>query len=190
MLIWKVLLVSLNFGTNWGIRLASSTLAPLIVMRIYMRSRKKFIRKDKLYADIVSWFRNITFIIISWRLCSLIIDFAVQAGNLRRYVWQIRQSVHQPNRRKDFKNLSRHIHIQEEFSRADLPVTIVRPNVIGASLEEPCPCWIQNISAFAGIFIDLTRRTCSILLTFPKSEVNRCVYERINERLSTRSSIW
>ncbi|XP_033317532.1 putative fatty acyl-CoA reductase CG5065 [Bombus bifarius] len=70
-----------------------------------------------------------------YTLCSLIIDFAVQAGNLRR-----------------------HIHIQEEFSRADLLVTIVRPNVIGASLEEPCPCWIQNISAFAGIFIGLTRR--------------------------------
>ncbi|XP_050598495.1 putative fatty acyl-CoA reductase CG5065 isoform X1 [Bombus affinis] len=35
----------------------------------------------------------------------------------------------------------------------DLPVAIVRPSVIGASLEEPCPGWIQNISAVTGTFL-------------------------------------
>ena len=37
----------------------------------------------------------------------------------------------------------------------DLPVAIVRPSVIGASLEEPCLGWIQNISAVTGIYINL-----------------------------------
>ena len=37
----------------------------------------------------------------------------------------------------------------------DLPFAIVRPSMIGASLEEPCPDWIQNISAVTGIYINL-----------------------------------
>ncbi|XP_012241405.1 putative fatty acyl-CoA reductase CG5065 isoform X1 [Bombus impatiens] len=41
----------------------------------------------------------------------------------------------------------------------DLPVAIVRPSVIGASLEEPCPGWIQNISAVTGTFL-LVGRGC------------------------------
>ncbi|XP_048269876.1 fatty acyl-CoA reductase 1-like isoform X3 [Bombus terrestris] len=35
----------------------------------------------------------------------------------------------------------------------DLPVAIVRPSVIGASLEEPCPGWIQGTSAFTDTFL-------------------------------------
>ncbi|XP_050598496.1 putative fatty acyl-CoA reductase CG5065 isoform X2 [Bombus affinis] len=42
----------------------------------------------------------------------------------------------------------------------DLPVAIVRPSVIGASLEEPCPGWIQNISAVTGSFL-LIGRGCA-----------------------------
>ena len=37
----------------------------------------------------------------------------------------------------------------------DLPVAIVRPSIIGASLKEPCPGWIQGISAFTGTFVNL-----------------------------------
>ena len=37
----------------------------------------------------------------------------------------------------------------------DLPVAIVRPSVVGVSLKEPCPGWIQGTSAFTGTFIDL-----------------------------------
>ena len=37
----------------------------------------------------------------------------------------------------------------------DMPVAIVRPSVIGASIEEPCPGWIENISAVTGICINL-----------------------------------
>ncbi|XP_020723448.1 fatty acyl-CoA reductase 1 isoform X1 [Bombus terrestris] len=35
----------------------------------------------------------------------------------------------------------------------DLPVAIVRPSIIGASLEEPYPGWIQNISGITGTFL-------------------------------------
>ncbi|XP_071876917.1 fatty acyl-CoA reductase 1-like isoform X1 [Bombus fervidus] len=35
----------------------------------------------------------------------------------------------------------------------DLPVAIVRPSIIGASLEEPCPDWLENISAITGTFL-------------------------------------
>ena len=37
----------------------------------------------------------------------------------------------------------------------DLPVAIVRPSIIGASLEEPYPGWIQNISGITGILVDI-----------------------------------
>ncbi|XP_068986769.1 putative fatty acyl-CoA reductase CG5065 isoform X1 [Bombus flavifrons] len=42
----------------------------------------------------------------------------------------------------------------------DLPVAIVRPSVVGASLEEPCPGWIQGTSAFTGILL-LVSRGCA-----------------------------
>ncbi|XP_068987089.1 putative fatty acyl-CoA reductase CG5065 [Bombus flavifrons] len=35
----------------------------------------------------------------------------------------------------------------------DLPVAIVRPSIIGASLEEPYPGWIRNISGITGTFL-------------------------------------
>ncbi|XP_060830891.1 putative fatty acyl-CoA reductase CG5065 [Bombus pascuorum] len=39
----------------------------------------------------------------------------------------------------------------------DLPVAIVRPSIIGASLEDPCPGWIQNISGFTSILLLISR---------------------------------
>lgn len=33
-----------------------------------------------------------------------------------------------------------------------LPVAIVRPSVIGASLMEPCPGWVDNIYGVTGTF--------------------------------------
>nr|XP_033204475.1 putative fatty acyl-CoA reductase CG5065 [Bombus vancouverensis nearcticus]XP_033204476.1 putative fatty acyl-CoA reductase CG5065 [Bombus vancouverensis nearcticus] len=42
----------------------------------------------------------------------------------------------------------------------DLPVAIVRPSIIGASLEEPCPGWLENISAITGILL-LVSRGCA-----------------------------
>ncbi|XP_043604092.1 fatty acyl-CoA reductase 1-like [Bombus pyrosoma] len=38
-----------------------------------------------------------------------------------------------------------------------LAVAIVRPSIIGASLEEPCPGWQENISAFTGSFLLIGR---------------------------------
>ncbi|XP_043603772.1 putative fatty acyl-CoA reductase CG5065 isoform X2 [Bombus pyrosoma] len=42
----------------------------------------------------------------------------------------------------------------------DQPVAIVRPSIIGASLEEPCPGWLENISAITGILL-LVGRGCA-----------------------------
>ncbi|XP_068986761.1 putative fatty acyl-CoA reductase CG5065 [Bombus flavifrons] len=42
----------------------------------------------------------------------------------------------------------------------DLPVAIVRPSIVGASLEEPCPGWIENISALTSTFV-LIGRGCA-----------------------------
>ncbi|XP_024228369.1 putative fatty acyl-CoA reductase CG5065 [Bombus impatiens] len=42
----------------------------------------------------------------------------------------------------------------------DLPVAIVRPSIVGASLEEPCPGWIQGTSAFTGLVL-LVSRGCA-----------------------------
>ncbi|XP_068986763.1 putative fatty acyl-CoA reductase CG5065 isoform X1 [Bombus flavifrons] len=42
----------------------------------------------------------------------------------------------------------------------DLPVAIVRPSIIGASLEEPCSGWLENISAITGILL-LVSRGCA-----------------------------
>ncbi|XP_050598531.1 fatty acyl-CoA reductase 1-like isoform X2 [Bombus affinis] len=42
----------------------------------------------------------------------------------------------------------------------DLPVAIVRPSIIGASLKEPCPGWIQGTSALTGILL-LASRGCA-----------------------------
>ncbi|XP_033362631.1 putative fatty acyl-CoA reductase CG5065 [Bombus vosnesenskii] len=39
----------------------------------------------------------------------------------------------------------------------DLPAAIVRPSIVGASLEEPCPGWIQGTSAFTGIFLLISK---------------------------------
>ena len=35
-----------------------------------------------------------------------------------------------------------------------LPVAIVRPSIIGASLKEPCPGWVDNTSGVTGTFVD------------------------------------
>ncbi|XP_076482222.1 putative fatty acyl-CoA reductase CG5065 [Bombus vancouverensis nearcticus] len=42
----------------------------------------------------------------------------------------------------------------------DLPVAIVRPSIIGASLQEPCPGWIENISALTSTIV-LIGRGCA-----------------------------
>ncbi|XP_033362643.1 putative fatty acyl-CoA reductase CG5065 [Bombus vosnesenskii] len=42
----------------------------------------------------------------------------------------------------------------------DLPVAIVRPSIVGASLEEPCPGWIQGTSAFTGVIL-LVSKGCA-----------------------------
>ena len=44
-----------------------------------------------------------------------------------------------------------------------LPVAIVRPSIIGASLEEPCPGWLDNIYGLTSIFYIL-----SIIIVFFK----------------------
>ncbi|XP_068986780.1 putative fatty acyl-CoA reductase CG5065 [Bombus flavifrons] len=62
-----------------------------------------------------------------------------------------------PNTYTFSKNLAEQIVVNKS---KHLPVAIVRPSVIGASLEEPCPGWLENISALTGIFL-LVGRGCA-----------------------------
>ncbi|XP_050493805.1 fatty acyl-CoA reductase 2-like [Bombus huntii] len=56
---------------------------------------------------------------------------------------------------------SKNLAVQIVTSKCkDLPVAIVRPSIIGVSVEEPCPGWIQNISAFTGTIM-LIGRGCA-----------------------------
>ncbi|XP_003402802.1 putative fatty acyl-CoA reductase CG5065 [Bombus terrestris] len=46
----------------------------------------------------------------------------------------------------------------------DMPVAIVRPSIIGASLEEPCPGWIENISALTGMALLVSKGCVTVIL--------------------------
>ena len=56
-----------------------------------------------------------------------------------------------PNTYTFSKNLAEQI-VSSNSDR--LPVAIVRPSIIGASLEEPCPGWLDNTFGVTGIFLD------------------------------------
>lgn len=43
-------------------------------------------------------------------------------------------------------------HILQQY-RAELPLTIVRPAIIGSSWKEPCPGWVDALTAAGGIFL-------------------------------------
>ncbi|XP_071876916.1 putative fatty acyl-CoA reductase CG5065 [Bombus fervidus] len=45
----------------------------------------------------------------------------------------------------------------------DMPVAIVRPSVIGAALIEPCPGWIENISAVTGTYILISKGCTTVV---------------------------
>lgn len=57
-----------------------------------------------------------------------------------------------PNTYTFTKNLAEQIVASDSKG---LPVAIVRPSIIGASLEEPCPGWLENIFGVTSISIDL-----------------------------------
>ncbi|XP_060830892.1 putative fatty acyl-CoA reductase CG5065 [Bombus pascuorum] len=46
----------------------------------------------------------------------------------------------------------------------DLPVAIVRPSILGVSLKEPCPGWIQNIFALTSILLLVSRGCATVIL--------------------------
>lgn len=54
-----------------------------------------------------------------------------------------------PNTYTFSKNLAEQI----VSSNTDLPIAIVRPSIIGASMEDPCPGWLDNIYGLTGIFL-------------------------------------
>ncbi|XP_043604645.1 fatty acyl-CoA reductase 1-like, partial [Bombus pyrosoma] len=62
-----------------------------------------------------------------------------------------------PNTYTFSKNLAEQIVASKS---KHLAVAIVRPSIIGASLEEPCPGWIDNISAYTNSFV-LIGRGCA-----------------------------
>ena len=57
-----------------------------------------------------------------------------------------------PNTYTFSKNLAEQI---VSSSSDILPTAIVRPSIIGASIENPCPGWLDNIYGVTGIFIDI-----------------------------------
>ncbi|XP_071876798.1 fatty acyl-CoA reductase 1-like [Bombus fervidus] len=65
-----------------------------------------------------------------------------------------------PNTYTFSKNLAEQIVVNK---CKDLPVAIVRPSIIGASLEEPCPGWIQNISALTGVFLLISKGCATVI---------------------------
>ncbi|KAK1120200.1 hypothetical protein K0M31_012570 [Melipona bicolor] len=66
-----------------------------------------------------------------------------------------------PNTYTFSKNLAEQIMSNNSDS---LPVAIVRPSVIGASLKEPCPGWVDNIYGLTGIFMLIGKGTTRTML--------------------------
>ena len=56
-----------------------------------------------------------------------------------------------PNTYTFTKNMAEQI---VSSSSDGLPIAVVRPSIIGASLKEPCPGWVNNISGVTGTCID------------------------------------
>ena len=87
-------------------------------------------------------------------------EFGTFCGD--RYVWKRGQNINRPVGRKNSKNLSKHLHVYQKLGGTgswqqwglftSIPA-IVRPSIIGASLEEPCPDWVDNIYGATGTFI-------------------------------------
>jgi nucleoside-diphosphate-sugar epimerase len=44
-------------------------------------------------------------------------------------------------------------HLLQEMNKKAIPMSIVRPSIIGASLEEPFPGWTDSITLIGGIFL-------------------------------------
>ncbi|XP_043595366.1 putative fatty acyl-CoA reductase CG5065 isoform X2 [Bombus pyrosoma] len=59
-----------------------------------------------------------------------------------------------PNTYTFTKNLAEQIVASDSKG---LPVAIVRPSIIGASLEEPCPGWLENIFGVTNIFLQISK---------------------------------
>ena len=53
-----------------------------------------------------------------------------------------------PNTYTFTKNLAEQIVFSDSKS---FPTAIVRPRIIGASLEQPCPSWVDNVYGVTGI---------------------------------------
>ncbi|KAK1117618.1 hypothetical protein K0M31_015791 [Melipona bicolor] len=65
-----------------------------------------------------------------------------------------------PNTYTFSKNLAEQI----VSSNSDhLPVAIVRPSIIGASLEEPCPGWLNNIYGATALFLQVGKGVLKVI---------------------------
>ena len=74
-------------------------------------------------------------------------------GGNKTFIDQLKEKVLKtyPNTYTFTKNLAEQIISSNSDS---LPVAIVRPSIIGASQEEPCPGWLNNVYGVTGIFIN------------------------------------
>ncbi|KAK1117621.1 hypothetical protein K0M31_015794 [Melipona bicolor] len=80
----------------------------------------------------------------------------------RQHIDQLEEKVLKiyPNTYTFSKNLAE----QTVSSNSDrLPVAIVRPSIIGASIEEPCPGWVDNIFGVTGIILPVSMDIVKVL---------------------------
>lgn len=54
--------------------------------------------------------------------------------------------------------------VEDYRTRFELPVVIVRPSIIGSSLEEPYPGWVDTLNGVIGACIELGRGTLGSVL--------------------------
>jgi len=101
----------------------------------------------------------------------------------------LRQTRH-PNTYTLTKCIAEHLVMK---SRGTIPVTIVRPSIIGAAIERPYPGWTDSISALAGIALSIQGGGVCALEGRPETEVDLVPVDfvadsLINETFAQQSS--
>lgn len=83
--------------------------------------------------------------------------------NMTQNLMQVLKSnlvAERPNTYTYTKALTEHLIVSEA---TDLPVTIVRPSIVGASWREPVPGWVDNLNGPTGLFLALGKGLLRIM---------------------------
>lgn len=102
---------------------------------------------------------------------------------------QLLKMTSHPNTYTLTKCLAEHIIME----RQEIPVTIIRPSIISASIQYPSPGWIDSAAAFAGILACLGAGVLHVLDVNPDTQldivpVDLVATKIINETLFQRST--